>query len=91
MVSIFSNSLIQVGIFGGIQNNLKILGSACVSWLPSSVIKVQPHFFEKLYFLCYIAVYFFLENFKACKLGMGFLGGLNFGLGMFQWGFAGSL
>ena len=54
LASIFSDSLIQVGNFGGIQNNLKILGSASVSWLPSSVIKGEPHFFEKLYFSCYI-------------------------------------
>ena len=50
----FLFSLIQEVIFWGIQNNLKILGSACISWLLSSVIKVQPRFLKRLYFSCYI-------------------------------------
>ena len=31
--------------FLGIQNNLKIRGSVCVSWLRSSANKVQPNLF----------------------------------------------
>ena len=45
MASIFLGSLIKVGIFGGIQNNLKICGSSCVSWPHSSLNKAQPNLF----------------------------------------------
>ena len=39
----FSGGLIQVGIFLGVQNNLRIHGSACVSRLRSSATEVQPN------------------------------------------------
>ena len=45
MASIFLGSLIKVGIFGGIQNNLKICDSSCVSWPHSSLNKAQPNLF----------------------------------------------
>ena len=64
----------MIGILGGIQNNLKIHGSALVPWPRSSANKVQPNLF------C------FLEIFKAQKFGMGVLGGLIFGPRIF-WGF----
>ena len=54
----------MISIFLGIQNNLKIHGSALVPWPRSSANKVQPKLF------C------FLEIFKALKFGRGFLGGL---------------
>ena len=41
----FWGGLILVGIFLGIQNNLKIRGSARVSQPRSSVNKVQPNLF----------------------------------------------
>ena len=49
--------------FLGIQNNLKIHGSACITRPHSSVIKVQPNLFS------------FLEIFKARKFGIGFIWG----------------
>ena len=39
----FSGGLIQVGIFWGVQNNLKIHGSARVSRLRSSATEEQPN------------------------------------------------
>ena len=39
----FSGGLIQVGIFWGVQNNLKIRGSARVSRLRSSATEEQPN------------------------------------------------
>ena len=39
----FSGGLIQVGIFLGVQNSLKIRGSARVSRLRSSATKEQPN------------------------------------------------
>ena len=56
-----------VGKFGkyflGIQNNLKIRGSAHITRPHSAAIKVQPNLF------------FFLEIFKARKFVMGFIWG----------------
>ena len=45
MASIFWGGLISAGIFLGIQNNLKIRGSACVSQPRSSAHKVKPKLF----------------------------------------------
>ena len=61
----------MIGNILGIQNNLKIHGSALAPWPRSSANKVQPNLF------C------FLEIFKAPKFCMGFLGGLIFGPGIF--------
>ena len=41
----FFGSLIYEGIFWGIQNNLKICDSSCVSWPHSTAKKVQPNLF----------------------------------------------
>ena len=45
LASMFLGSLNQVGIFWGIQNNLKICYSPCVSQLCSSTKKVKPKLF----------------------------------------------
>ena len=45
MASIFLGGLIKVGIFLGIQNDLKIRGSARASRPRSSVNKVEPNLF----------------------------------------------
>ena len=50
--------------FLGIQNNLKIRGSARITRPHSSAIKVQPTLFNS-----------FLEIFEACKFRMGFIWG----------------
>ena len=73
LASIFLDSLIYLGIFLGIQNNLRTHGSACVTTLDVMIeTNTKNHF---LFFFRYIINYCVLEIFKAWEFGMGFFGG----------------
>ena len=73
-----------VGIFGGIQSNLKIHGSARISRLCATNTIIQ----FLIYFWCYIIILMLSGKFKGRGNQHGILGGLIFDPGIFL-GFVG--
>ena len=75
----FSGGLIQVGIFWGVQNNLKIRGSARVSRLRSSATEEQPNKVQQ--------VVSFNAFWKFLRLGTRY--GILFWVNFWSWDFLG--
>ena len=75
----FLGGLILVGIFEGIQSNLKIHGSARISRLCATNTIIQ----FLIYFWCYIIILMLSGKFKGRGNQHGILGGLIFDPGIF--------
>ena len=74
--------------FLGIQNNLKICGSACISWPCSSANKVKPNLFRKTLFLVLYNL-MLSGHFQGAEIQHGVFLMLIFGPGICwkPWGF----
>ena len=75
----FLGGLILVAIFGGIQSNLKIHGSARISRLCATNTVIQ----FLIYFWCYVIILMLSGKFKGRGNQHGIFGGLIFDPGIF--------